>query len=233
MKIDLETDFELRSSLNHIKRYMVTPNGLFLEVGCGLAKNACLLAKERIKVVGIDISLNAVKGARRLFEKEKVRGWFVCGDMLNMPFRDNVFSFMYAGGAIEHFKNTLTAVSELKRCLKNGGIISATIPYISLSLPYLMLRGNIPDIVLLKPFLEFFHFRLMKGKLMKFGYEKSFTLRKILRVFKEAGFTKLRTGLFETYYPLRPFRYEIVKKFLTKIAQRRPFWPMVYVNSKK
>jgi hypothetical protein len=68
---------------------------------------------------------------------------------------------------------------------------------------------------------------------MQFGYEKSFTPGKIKKVFKNTGFTNIQTGLFETYYPLAMFRYEFIKKILTRMAKLRPFWPMIYANGVK
>lgn len=55
--------------------------------------------------------------AKKMFEQEGVsdKGFFVCGDMLNLPFKDNIFSLIYAGGSIEHFSDTGRAVSELRR----------------------------------------------------------------------------------------------------------------------
>lgn len=233
LKIDLKKTPELRYSYNHVRKYLKPRSGLFLEAGCGLAKNSCLLAKDGVKVVGLDISMSAVKKAKLLFENEGEEGWFVCGNMLQMPFQDETFSSIYAGGAIEHFKDTLTAVKELRRCLKKKGTLSTTVPIISLSAPYILFRGNIPDVPLLNSFLEFFHLKLLKGKFLEFGYEKSFSISQISNLFKRAGFTDVYTGFFETHYPLPAIRNDFLKKMITRIAKMRLFWPMIYVNAVK
>ena len=225
---------ELQYSYRHIKkRLRLVPPGPFLEAGCGLAKNSCLLAREGVKVVGLDISMTAVKSAKQLFENEGQKGYFVCSDMLHLPFKDNSFSLIYAGGAIEHFKDTLGAVRELRRCLKREGMLSATVPSVTLSLPYLMFRGNIPDVLLLNKFLEFFHLKLAGGRLMKFGYEKSFTIKKIIGIFTKAGFDHIKADLFETYYLLTLLKYDPLKKVARRLARTSLFWPMIYVDGVK
>jgi len=124
-KIDLQHDLELHDAYIHVKKYMKSVSGLFLEVGCGCSRLSCMLAKEGIKTIGIDISLTALKIGKELFERENTNGLFVCGDIRMLPFRDNSFSFMYAGGVIEHFKDTRKAVNELFRCLTPNGFITA------------------------------------------------------------------------------------------------------------
>jgi len=231
--ISLENDLDLQTNYYHVRKFLRRRDSLFLEIGCGPGKNLCLLAKEGVKVVGIDISTVALRFAKRLFTQEKVSGWFVCGDVRNLPFKDNQFSFIYGGGVIEHFRDTLASVVELRRCLKRGGTLSASVPSISLSTPYLLLRGNIPDIFLLKHILEFFHMKLAKGRFLPFGYEKSFTISKIAKIFRIAGFKDISSGLFETHYPLCRFKSEVLKRSLTKLGRLRPFWSMIYMNGVK
>lgn len=232
-KVDLKNDPELRDDLAHIKKYMKSKGGLFLEAGSGSSRISCVLAKEGVRTVGIDISPSAVKGAQRLFETEHVNGFLINGDMLKLPLKDSSISFIYAGGSIEHCRDTQQSVNELCRCLSPGGLLTAGVPSISLSTPYIMLRGNIPDMPVINSIIETLQLRVLKGKYMTFGYEKSFTVKKIKKVFKNAGFTNIEAGLFELYYPLVMFRNKFIKKMLTRIARMRPFWPMIYVNGQK
>lgn len=231
--ISLEKDPELLGNYNHVKKFWKGNDGLLLEIGCGPGKNLCLLAKEEMKVVGIDISTVALRHAKRLFKKENVNGWFVCADVRNLPFKDHQFSFIYGGGVIEHFRDTLTSVMELKRCLKRGGVLSQVVPSVSLSTPYLLLRGNIPDIFLIKHILEFFHVKLSKGRFMPFGYEKSFTISQITKIYRNIGLRDISSGLFDTHYALRWFKSDALKRSLTRLGRKRPFWGMVYVNGVK
>lgn len=232
--MDLENEPELRDALTHIANSMNTTEGLFLEVGSGLSRVSCALARGGARTIGIDISLSAVQSAKELFKNEGVTGFLVNADMLHMPFKDNTFSAMYAGGAIEHFEETGQCLRELLRCLSPGGVISATVPCISLSTPYIVLmRGNIPDLPVIGPVAKALQISLMKGRRMQFGYEKSFTPGGITKLFQGAGFSRIQSGLFDTYYPLTVFKYGCLKRMIARITKLRPFWPMIYINGSK
>jgi len=233
--INLLNDPEVKDAYAHVKKYWNSKTGLFLEAGCGPSRLSCLLAKEGIKTVGIDLSLNGLFLANNLFNREGVDGFFVCGDILRMPFRDNTFSFIYTGGVLEHIRDVQGAVKEMYRCLLPGGFTTNTVPHISLSTPYRIMRwGNIPDIPLLRSILEFIEVNVLNGKYMRFGYEKSFTSRQIRNIFGRAGFRNLETGLFKTHYPLETIPYSNLKKLITRtVNSSRFFWPMIYVNGEK
>ena len=237
--INLSRDLELKGSYFHVKnilrKHIRPKEGYFLEIGSGPAKISYLLAKEGIKTVGIDFSLNALRLGKNLFEKEGVMGLFVCGNILEMPFKKNIFQFSYGGGVIEHFKDTQEAVNEIYRVTAAGGFTTNTVPYLSLSTIYRVLRwGNIPDIPGIREATEFFEITLFDGKFMRFGYEKSFTLSKIRKIFRKAGFKNIQIGLFRTYYPLEVISSSVMKEAISKIANSsRLFWPMIYVNGEK
>ena len=232
--IDLINDLELKDSLTYIKKFRQNREGVFLEAGCGASKISCSLAKEGVKTIGIDFSLNALRTSQALFQREGVRGYFVCGDILKMPFKKEVFSFIYTGGVIEHFRDTQLAVNEIYRCLDINGVTLNTVPNISLSTIYRVLRwGNIPDIPLLSSLVEFVEIGLLRKKFMRFGYEKSFTGKKMQKFFDRSGFEYVKVGFFQTYYPFDWVKSENLKKILTNIANTRMFWPMIYVLAEK
>ena len=233
-KIDLQHDLELNDAYTHVKKYLKFANGSFLEVGSGCSKLSSLLAKDGVKTVGIDLSLTALKIGKELFEKENLNGLFVCGDICKLPFKDDIFSLMYGGGVIEHFRDTWKAIVELFRCLNKGGFITTTVPCISLSTFYRVIRwGNIPDVYPIDLLIESIEKKMLNEKFMRFGYEKSFAPGKLKRIFETVGFSNVETGLFKTYYPLEPIGCDFLRKVLTDIANTRPFWPMIYVNGEK
>jgi ubiquinone/menaquinone biosynthesis C-methylase UbiE/uncharacterized protein YbaR (Trm112 family) len=234
-KIDLQHDLELRDAHNHVQKYFkFINNGYFLEVGSGCSKLSFLLAEKGVKTVGVDLSLSALRIGKALFEKANLNGLFVCGDICALPFKSNTFSLMYGGGVIEHFKNTKKAVDELFRCLTINGLITTTVPCISLSTLYRIMRwGNIPDVYPIDLLIESIETKLLKEKFMRFGYEKSFTSKNIRKIFESSGFKKIEIGPFKTYYPLEPIKSDFLKKLITKIANTRLFWPMIYINGEK
>lgn len=235
-KVSFEDDWKmdtcLQDSDNFLHKYVDSRSeGIYFEAGCGLAKNALLLACEGITVVGLDLCIGALKKAKKKFEQEGKKGFFVCGDMNKLPFKDKLFSVIYAGGSIEHFTDTLGSVKELKRVLAKKGILVATVPLVSLStLTYGQLSGNIPDVPLLRQIAEFVHIKLLKKKRMIYGYEKSFTARNICDIFRNAGFNKVEYGPYHTFWEIKFFKSKWIKSLLRKLSRTRLFWPFIYVT---
>lgn len=216
------------------KLWRVEPQSIYCEIGCGPAIVGLEMAKRGCQVVGIDLSLTGLKLAKKLYEQEKVKGFFVCGDILKMPFKTNSFDFIYGGGVLEHFEDTLGAVRELYRILKNDGRVFATVPFVSLStLTYRQLYGNIPELPILKKIFEFTHIKILKKRFMPFGYEKSFTKGRLKRLFLTAGFSEVEVNFFDCYLPFYRFKNEHLKNILRKLAKFELFWPMVYIEAVK
>lgn len=223
----------LKDTLDPIKE-LLPKKGIYCEIGCGPGINGAEMAKMGFQVVGIDLSFEGLKLAQNLYNQEKVKGLLVCGDILKMPFKDNSFDLIYGGGVLEHFKDTFLAVKQLHRVLKENGHVFLTIPFVSLStLTYRQAYGNIPDLPILGKALEFIHVYLLKGKYMKFGYEKSFTEAKLKKLFKEAGFKEIKIDRFKCHLPFNQIKNEKIKNVLREIARHKLFWPMVYVLATK
>ena len=216
------------------KFWKIKPGLVYGEIGCGLAIVGLEMAKKGCLVVGIDLSLEGLKLAKKLYEREKREGLFVGGNILKIPLKSASLDLIYGGGVLEHFKDTAEAIKELYRVLKKGGRIFATVPFVSLgALTYRQVYGNIPDLPILRTILEFFHIKILKGKFMSFGYEKSFTERKLKQLFSQAGFQKIKIDFFECHLPFYRFKNKHLKKILRKIAKFKLFWPMVYVEAVK
>jgi ubiquinone/menaquinone biosynthesis C-methylase UbiE len=178
---------QLRDALELILRHWPEPRTgrRFLEAGCGPAAISLNLAKLGIEVVGVDLTQAAVDGAREAFARHGVEGQFLLGDVRELPFPDGSFEFVYAGGVVEHFRESLQAVAEMTRVLRPGGHVLFTVPAFTLSYPYLFLRGNVPAVPLAE-IMSFVQFRLLGGRLGRFGYERSFLARDVRRLLTAA-----------------------------------------------
>lgn len=234
----IESEFESTyntDNLRNLQKYWKFDEGNdYLEIGCGLCFFGLELAKRGFNVVGIDLCFEAVRKAKENFEKNKKKGFFVCGDILHMPFKENAFDYIYGGGVIEHFKDTTAVAKELFKITKEGGQVYDTVPYLCLSsLTYTQLRGSIPDFPILRNLFEFIHIKLLRKKFMKFGYQFAFSQHRIKKIFAQAGFCQNSTGLFETYLPLEPIKNDRLKKLIRKLARFKLFWPVIYLNSIK
>ncbi|MFX1427405.1 MAG: class I SAM-dependent methyltransferase [Promethearchaeota archaeon] len=53
----------------------------------------------------------------------------ICGDLLKLPYRDEIFDFISVLDVIEHLKEDENAISEMSRILKKKGILIITVPH--------------------------------------------------------------------------------------------------------
>ena len=105
--------------------------GLFLDYGCGTGLVSRYIANIEREIIGVDISKNMCKIAKRLWGVQ-----VVVGDCLNLPFKDKAFDVICVSGVLHHFPHQLEkAFSEIGRCVKKAVCIiepSSTPPRIFL-----------------------------------------------------------------------------------------------------
>lgn len=215
-------------SRSYIERYIAPSTKLLLEAGCGTARSSLDISLNHgISVVCLDITADALLIAKNLFKKNKASGFFVRGDMRLLPFKSRTFDFVFSDGSVEHFRGTNMAISEFFRVLRDSGRVLLTVPQISISMLTLgQLRGNIPNIPVIRQILEFIHMRLLNGKLMKNGYELSFTLSQLKQLLNIFSFVDV--GLYETFHELRWLRIKTLKKLVWSLMRHRLFCPLIY-----
>jgi SAM-dependent methyltransferase len=154
--------------------------------------------------------------------------------MLNPPFKRCSFDHIFAGGSLEHFRDTKTSSRKIYELVKPTGKFTATVPCVSLStLPQGLLTGNLPDVPILREIYTLIHVKMLKGKHMMFGYEKSFTAKSITNLFREVGFRDIQIGLYDVEYTLKFFPYKPIKRLVRRLIRIRPFWPAIYVCGRK
>ena len=215
------------------KHFALRPGTKFLEIGCGRARLALLLSQLGAEVTGLDISPQAIKLAKEIFQENNLRGRFVVGDTENLPFGERSFDLVFGGGVIEHIANTQKAFGEIYRVLKKNGKLITTIPCLSLTtLPQSFLTGATPQIPVIREINLLIHYRLLKGRYMKYGYEKIYSLNKLREFARKAGFKKIRI---EPYLPPYDFKYvpTAFKKIAAQLVRLRGFWPMIGLIGEK
>jgi SAM-dependent methyltransferase len=220
---------QLRDSLALIARFWPQPAGRFLEAGCGPAAIALNLALRGVEVAGIDLSANALCAARGEFTRRGLAGEFVRGDVRRISFPDATFDFVYAGGVVEHFRELDQALAEMGRVLRPDGRLLITVPALTLAYPYLFLRGNVPALPFLEGIAAFVHFRLLRGKLATYGYERSFLRRRVRNVLEAAGLTSVEVARFDTHLPLLQLPKGL-RNVARRLARTDAFAPMYYAT---
>ena len=227
VEYDPARDLQLHDSLELILGNWPEPRGRFLEAGCGSAANALNLARLGIDVAGVDLAPEAVASAQAAFARYGLEGEFTLGDVRQLPFPDGSFDFVYAGGVVEHFRESPVAVAEMARVLIPGGRLLFTVPAFSLSYPYLFLRGNVPAVPHVEDLMAFVHFRLLRGRLATFGYERSFLVSQVRRLLERENLDAVEVARFDTYIPLLPVPSRL-RPLARRLARTDLFAPMYY-----
>ena len=94
-----------------------------LDAGCGNGRYTLALKKLGMKnVVGVDFSDVNISDAKKRIKKIGIKNVvFKKGNVLNLPFRDNSFDFVFSNGVLHHTKNPQKGFNELIRVLRKNG----------------------------------------------------------------------------------------------------------------
>ncbi len=116
----------------HIYRYIfasgLAENKVVLDVACGTGYGTRHLAEKGSgKVVGVDISAEAVDYARERFGKDN-KASFVCANATRLPFGDNAFDMIVSFETIEHIRQHGKFLAECRRVLKENGLLICSTP---------------------------------------------------------------------------------------------------------
>ena len=93
-----------------------------LDDGCGGGRYTLALKEIGCSTVyGIDASKNSVSFAKKMtpFSKKEVN--FFTSSVLELPFENDLFDFVFSNGVLHHTINTQKGLEEIYRVLKTGG----------------------------------------------------------------------------------------------------------------
>ena len=104
------------------------PNGhKVLEAGCGVGAQTIVLAKNSpgAQFIAVDISEKSLAQANTLAEAEGIRNVrFEPQDVNCLAFKDESFDHVFVCFVLEHMRDPVETLLELKRVLKNGGTMT-------------------------------------------------------------------------------------------------------------
>jgi len=120
------------STLRYLK---ISHDDIVIDVGCGTGRTACYIAKAYgAHVFALDNSAEMLAKARDRAQREKADVYFVHGDVLNMPFRDQVADLIMIESVMV-FLPALQGIKECFRVLKKRGLLVDTELFAKASLP--------------------------------------------------------------------------------------------------
>jgi SAM-dependent methyltransferase len=105
------------------KKYL-PDNARILEIGCSSGEYLSGLRDERNwEITGIDVSKHAISIAKKTYNLN-----VICKDLFECKFEDNYFDLVILRYVLEHLHNPDDVIKEIKRILKDNGLIYLVIP---------------------------------------------------------------------------------------------------------
>jgi len=130
MEIALESRHDTRAKFSYVMKTIIPLKGeRVLDLGCGTGHYLMELERAGCEGVGVDFSLEALKIARQLKKLKKGSFSLIRGDVEKLPFLSEYFDKVLLVDTIEHLKNPISSLREIRRTLKVGGkLIITTMP---------------------------------------------------------------------------------------------------------
>ena len=111
----------VKDEVKMITEMVDAEDGLGLDVACGTGLFTRSVAKKMRLVYGVDISMGMLEKATEYAEKEGLGNIrFARAKADKLPFPDGIFDGVVCCGALHLFPDTVEALSEMARVMKNG-----------------------------------------------------------------------------------------------------------------
>lgn len=93
-----------------------------VEIGCGMGTDLLQFARGGAHCTGVDLTPRSIEISRLHFDLYRMRADFVLTDAERLPFADDSFDVVYSNGVLHHTPGTATAIREVHRILRPGGL---------------------------------------------------------------------------------------------------------------
>lgn len=192
----VKSDYSLRlySFLTSIAKKLPDKASV-LEVGCGSGEGLAQFEKMNLNSIGIDISFEALKLAKRTSNAALTRA-----DAFSLPFKSAAFDLVYNSGVIEHFDypKDLSLLSEMARVTKKGGYVLIIVPN-KYCIWYKVLKSAA---IIMKKW--------------EFGYERDYSHKQLVSLFLKANLIPLESVGLMILPPLATNNREMLPENLRK-----------------
>ena len=114
-------------SARFVKFAGISDDDCILDVGCGTGSLTRVLSESPgvKRIVGIDLAEVYLDSARRTIQDTRVS--FKVGDATSIPFADKSFDRAFSMLVLQFVPDAKKAVSEMRRVVRPGGIVAATV----------------------------------------------------------------------------------------------------------
>ena len=119
-----------QNTIEHLHRYALAgefvKNVTVLDIACGEGYGSMLLAKEASNVIGADISEEAVNHAKNKYRRDNLN--FIQCSADDISLESNTVDLVVSFETIEHVSNQIAMLAEIKRVLKDEGVLIISSP---------------------------------------------------------------------------------------------------------
>lgn len=116
----------------HLKRYdfakAFCKGKVVLDAACGVGYGSHLLCEEAKKVMGVDISEEAINYAKKHYQRDNIQ--FEVMDIHKLTFPDRFFDVVCSFETLEHLDSPARFVMDVKRILKDDGLFIVSTPHV-------------------------------------------------------------------------------------------------------
>src|SRR5690606_37514766 len=98
-----------------------------LDVGCGAGVTVVALAQAGYEASGVDIAPRMIERAQQWAQHEGARCDFNVASARHLPYGDGQFDLVFALGLLSNIQDDRAALAEMRRVLKPGGTLLATV----------------------------------------------------------------------------------------------------------
>ena len=104
--------------------------GKLLDLGCGISALPILAAKIKdSEIYAVDFAdhfIILMDAVMKITEQKNIH--YLVGNVDKIPFEDNFFDYVVLGELLEHCENPQNVIGEVKRVLKDDGLIAISTP---------------------------------------------------------------------------------------------------------
>lgn len=163
-----QVDIEEAFLLGLLKQRMA-PNSKLIDIGCGTGDISLEMQKMGYMLEGVDFSKVAVEIAQQKGLSCKA------ADLdYGIPYEENSFDAAWAGDVIEHVFDPTFVLAEIKRVVKPGGLLFATIPYnLDWTIRLKTLSGYSYQEGVYAKYGQYKHHTFFSERLMRFMFDKA------------------------------------------------------------
>jgi ubiquinone/menaquinone biosynthesis C-methylase UbiE len=108
-----------------IKQIDIQKEDIVLDFGCGIGIQTLLIGKKCKKIIGIDVSKQAINWARFFGDicSNKINSDFFCKKLQIAKFKNNFFNVVFSICVLEHILKKNETLNEIHRIMKPGGLL--------------------------------------------------------------------------------------------------------------